>query len=137
MCRMRAGPGIWRSHSPAAHGCRTRAARVSTTSVRTALSGSASGAGAGISAATASTISESTSSLLATWLYSDITSYPSSPASLRIDSASVPRSSAMAIARATIASRSRGPRSFAAALTLDNVHCTDYNVQCTLPRSET
>src|SRR6266699_2852416 len=71
--------------------------------------------GSSISLKTRSIMPSSRSSLLATWLYSDIASTPTAWASLRIESVSIPFSSAKTAAARSTRSRLNGMRGAGAA----------------------
>ena len=110
-CRSVAGPGEVRdSIRPIAHRCRARTARTDIARWRMALFQPPAADGSSISANTRSIMPSRRSSLLVTWLYSDIASTPTAWASLRIDSVSMPFWSAKAAAARRTRSRLRGMR---------------------------
>ena len=82
-CRRVAGPGVRRdSISPMAQGCRVMTVRIEIARCRMATFQSRSWAGSSISLNTASIMPSRRSSLLETWLYSDIVPPPSCLAEL-------------------------------------------------------
>ena len=121
-CRSVAGPGEVRVDIRAiAQGWRRSAWRADCARSRIAVFQSAPPAGRSISPKTRSTMPSRSSSLLATWLYSDIASTPTASPSLRMLSDAIPFSSAKATAAARTRSLLRGVRGFVADLDVDAI----------------